>query len=517
MSNTTLYLKYRPQTLEELDSETVRESLKKIVVSGKMPHAFLFSGPKGTGKTSAARIIAKIANCESINKSKRNKGKVEPCGKCEQCTSITQDSNIDVIEMDAASHRGIDDVKAIRDAVKLSPAKAPNKIYIIDEAHMLTTEAANALLKTLEEPPNHVYFILATTNPEKLIDTIRSRTTIIQFKKASKEEIVRSLKRVVKGEKIKIEEASLEMIAKAALGSFRDAVKILEQLIVEEQKLSYEDIKEYLFQRKSFNAEDFLGLIIKKDTKAALEAVGNGISLGVSASTMIEGTLEKLREGLLAHHGLGGSALEGITISEVISLSKLLTRAAKDMQASPIEELPLEIAVIEWCERKLSNNKTEVEILVERTDISRPVSEIITTKTESQMIGTPTDVSAKLTSGLKEISDDVWRKILLTIKPINTSIEALLRAARPLSFDGRTLTLGVFYKFHKERLEDIHHRKILEEVVAQILGTPTKIVCTLAEPPIKKLEKPVPKNEDVILTEGQDEDIIRVAKEIFGN
>jgi DNA polymerase-3 subunit gamma/tau len=239
---TTLYLKYRPQKIDELDIAEARESLGKIVKSGEVPHAFLFSGPKGTGKTSAARIIAKIVNCES--------GGAKPCDKCDQCKSISVGGNIDVIEIDAASHRGIDDVRTLRDAVKLSPAQAKKKVYIIDEAHMLTTEASNALLKTLEEPPEHVMFILATTNPEKLIPTIRSRTTNINFRKATDDEVIRSLLRVVAGEKKKISEASLSLIAKAANGSFRDATKILEQLFTEEKSLAEEDIKEYLFQTK---------------------------------------------------------------------------------------------------------------------------------------------------------------------------------------------------------------------------------------------------------------------------
>ena len=249
----TLYLKYRPKNLDELDLPEVSDSLKKIVSSKTIPHAFLFAGPKGTGKTSAARILAKIINCEKLGKN----GK--PCDKCEQCVSIAKGTNLDVIEMDAASHRGIDDVRTLRDAVKLAPTKAKKKIYIIDEAHMLTTEASNALLKTLEEPPEHVVFILATTNPEKLIDTVRSRTTFVSFRKATPEEVVKSLKRVVNGEKIKINDESLNKIASLSSGAFRDAIKILEQFTAEGQG--------YLDRYKSSELDNFIGSLIKKDEK----------------------------------------------------------------------------------------------------------------------------------------------------------------------------------------------------------------------------------------------------------
>ncbi len=176
--------------------------------------------------------------------------------------------------MDAASHRGIDDVRLLRDAVKLSPVKAKKKVYIIDEAHMLTTEASNALLKTLEEPPEHVIFVLATTNPEKLIETIKSRTTYIPFKKATPDEIVRSLKRVVKGEKIKIKDGALNLIARSSEGAFRDAIKTLEQLIAEGKDLSEEFLEEYLFQKKAFDLDSFIELIVKKDIKALVEGIG---------------------------------------------------------------------------------------------------------------------------------------------------------------------------------------------------------------------------------------------------
>ena len=521
MSSTTLYLKYRPQKLEELDSEAVRESLKRIVASGKLPQAFLFAGPKGTGKTSAARIIAKILNCE-----KSGKRLNEPCGRCNQCISISEDSNLDVVEMDAASHRGIDDVRALREAVALAPAKAKNKIYIIDEVHMLTTEAANALLKTLEEPPAHVYFILATTNPEKLIETIRSRTTNLLFKKASSQEIVRSLGRVVKGEKIKVGNPVLALIAKAASGSFRDAVKILEQLLSEKRKLDEETVSDFLFQRKTFDIDNFLSLLAKKETRNAILEIDSAVSSGVSVGNILMGTLERLRGGLLAISGVGEETLEGFKRGEIIDLIKLFSETVKELPNAPIEELPLEVAVVEWCEgkAKVSNPLPSQDIgakiigeVEQKPEEIKGVTSKETVVKDVKSSQTPFQPTPSL-EVIKEVSDEVWKRILATVKPINTSIEALLRAAKPLSYDGKNLTLGVFYKFHKERLEDFHHRRILEEVASEILGSVTRITCILTEPPVKKMEQlETPQKEEVVLTEGGDKDIIRVAKEIFGN
>src|SRR3990167_2836421 len=235
----TFYLKYRPQKIAELDLQKVRENLARILGSGNTPHAFLFSGPRGAGKTSAARIVAKAINCEHNNPSPitRHPSPIgDPCNECATCVAITNGSSLDVIEIDAASNRGVDDIRSLREGVKLATAGAKKKVYIIDEAHMLTNEASNALLKTLEEPPAHVTFILATTNPEKLIETIRSRATNIAFRKANDEEVITSLGRIVKGEKIKIGKGELALVAKAADGSFRDGAKLLEQLTSEQRK-----------------------------------------------------------------------------------------------------------------------------------------------------------------------------------------------------------------------------------------------------------------------------------------
>jgi DNA polymerase-3 subunit gamma/tau len=459
----TFYLTYRPQTIGDLNLPEVREFLAKIISTGNIPHAFLFSGPKGTGKTSAARIIAKVVNCE------HPKENGEPCNKCEQCLSITHGNNIDVVEMDAASHRGIDDIRLIKEAVNLAPARANKKVYIIDEAHMLTTEASNALLKTLEEPPEHCIFILATTNPEKLIGTIKSRTVNIMFRKATEKEMTESLKRIVKAEKIKISDEDLLLLAKSAAGSFRDGAKLLEQFAVEGKLTG---------QNTEFNLDEFVDLLISKNTKSCLEKIDKYITDGGQASDLIADLLNKLRLELLAKVGIGEEVLD-IKKEFLINLIDLITKAGSETKNAVIEQLPLELAVIEWC----GNQETTLE--------SPPKVDPPTTKKTL-------------------MSEDTWREIIAKIKPINSSIEALLRAARPLSLNDNVLELGVYYKFHKERLEDGKIRKVFEDVVEMVVGAPTKVICTLTNPP----ERVMPK---VVLTDNASQDIIKAAEDIFSN
>lgn len=312
----TLYLKYRPQTIDEIDITSVRTTLTNILKSGNIPHAFLFAGPRGTGKTSLARILAKAINCES---------KKPPCNDCDICKSITNGNNIDVIEMDAASNRGIDDIRVLRDAVKLSPANTKAKIYIIDECHMLTNDASNALLKTLEEPPAHVYFILATTNPEKLIETIKSRTTIISFSKASSEEILRSLQRIVKSEKLIISTEQLNKIIKLAKGSFRDAVKSLEQFMSDSS---------FLENNIESESNELVLSVLKKDVDKSLNLIKKSNNVDVLTDELL--------------HNLHKILIETQN-NEIIPLIEFILTAKDMVKYSPIEELPLELAIIKWC------------------------------------------------------------------------------------------------------------------------------------------------------------------------
>lgn len=498
----TLYLKYRPKVLEELDLTSVRETLKKLVVSGQIPHAILFSGPKGLGKTSAARILAKAINCEHPGKDG------EPCNKCNQCKAINEGSHLDIIELDAASNRGIDDIRSLREAVKLAPAMGNKKIYIVDEAHMLTTEASNALLKTLEEPPSHVVFILATTNPEKLIETVRSRTTTVPFSKPTTEEILRSLERVVKGEKIKIASETLANIAETSGDSFRDAIKILESFTLEGESAVF---KNSLFPTDS--VEEFLKHLMAKDAKAALMEVEKVISQGVSMEVYIKSLLSRIRLAILSQVGVGEERKDLGTPSDLIELTKILSKNLSVMKDVPIAQLPLEISVIEWCKGDNSDKTRE-----EKTEKKDTAAQALEKK----------EVKSENLASSQDLEHDKWTKILSAVKPRNKSVEALLRSARPISFDGQTLQLGVFYSFHKERLEASPHRQILDEIIAEVFGKGIRVICTLTAPPEVALEE-TKSQEGIVLTEsnspeikdlltdGGGEDIIKAAKEMFGS
>lgn len=459
----TLYLKYRPQKISELDLVAVRETLEKVLKGKSLPHAWLFSGPRGTGKTSAARILAK-----EVNGNDRDLNLEIEMGNCP-----------DVIEIDAASNRGIDEIRELRDKIKLAPMRAKFKVYIVDEVHMLTTEAANALLKTLEEPPAHAIFVLCTTDPEKLPETVVSRCTRIQFKKPTIAEIVDKLERVVKEEKLKMDNGQLTMIARAARGSFRDAIKILEQVILAEKPAA-----EVLGLLEFANPEKFIKILRDEDTKGALEFVSKMMEEGVSPRSFIERCVEELREQLLETMD-----------KSVLPMIEELEKAYERSKTSAVPQLPLEIFVIENTRStplpsafppKLGGNTKEVP--EEKPRVVKQGSGKGKFKLE--------DAQAR------------WPDILKAVKPHNHSVEALLRSTRPVDYDGDTLTLEVFYKFHKDKLETDKCRQIVEEAVGEVFGTdPARLLLNLGE-------KRQPAHEEVT-ADSVDEDIVAAAAKIF--
>jgi DNA polymerase-3 subunit gamma/tau len=295
MSYLVLARKYRPQKFSEVVGQSaVVKTIVNALRRNKLSHALLFAGIKGTGKTTLARIVAKALNCQNINPEE-----YEPCNQCQSCVEIMKGIHVDVLEIDAASNRGIDQIREIIDALKYAPAKGKAKVYIIDEAHMLTKEASNALLKSLEEPPSHVYFILATTEPNRLPPTILSRCQRYEFRRLDFKLIFNHLQRICELENYQIDQPALELIAREAQGSLRDALSLLDQAMAYGVRTK-EDLLYNFGWHEEMIFEDLAKALIERDLKKAMELVQNLYEKGVDIISFTERLTHLFRELFLA-------------------------------------------------------------------------------------------------------------------------------------------------------------------------------------------------------------------------
>jgi DNA polymerase-3 subunit gamma/tau len=353
-------LKYRPAAFDGVvGQEDVVMSLKNAIISKRVHHAYLFSGPRGVGKTSLARIFAKSLNCFEGPTSK-------PCGKCLSCVEIAKNQSLDVIEIDGASNRGIDEIRTLRENVKLSAAHSRYKIYIIDEVHMLTQEAFNALLKTLEEPPAHVKFIFATTHPHKVPPTILSRCQKFQFNLLPVEKVVFKLKKIVEAEKLDIKDSLLHTIAQAGGGSIRDAESLLDQVVpVILEKGSLEDVFSFLGIIDEESLNRVLDKAIKKDLPSCLEFIEKLSADGKDLGIFLNGLIEHVRNLLLAKISpksfkeLSELSPQGkdvivdlakiISTAEVLKFIDLLIEAKDLSRTLNTVRIPFELALVKYC------------------------------------------------------------------------------------------------------------------------------------------------------------------------
>lgn len=360
-----IYRKYRPKNLSEvLGQESVTRILKNAASANHLAHAYLFYGPRGSGKTTTARLIAKIANCETRQTNEKFRKTGEPCNECRPCKEIDAGRGLDVVEIDAASNRGIDEIRDLKEGIKFSPTSYKYKVFIIDEAHQLTKEAFNALLKTLEEPPAHAIFILATTESEKMPLTITSRTQRFQFKRLPLLIIIQKLKEIVRKENIAADEAALELIAAAAEGSFRDAESLLDQIASLKEKIDLDNVQQILGRIGFMKIAELADLLIKKDLPASLNYISEVNSNGYNLVQFNKDLINYFRRALSLRFSpdLERSFNRELTDSElasikehsqminpelVISLIKSLMRAYTEMRYSPFPLVPLEVAIIE--------------------------------------------------------------------------------------------------------------------------------------------------------------------------
>ncbi|MBI3954752.1 DNA polymerase III subunit gamma/tau [Candidatus Collierbacteria bacterium] len=483
----SFYQKYRPEFIRELDSTPARQALERAVTSGSIPHANLFVGPKGIGKTSAARILARLVNCQE-NQDKKEK-LAEPCGQCSACVSIKKGSSVDVLEIDAASHRGIDDIRELRNKIKLAPVSMPYKVYIIDEVHMLTNEAFNALLKTLEEPPAHAIFILCTTEVHKVPETIISRCFKVSFGKATAEMVKNTLQRAVDGEKLKIDQEALDLLASSVDGSFREGHKILEQLAQAKETITVDEVKKLLALAGSDDVGELLMLVENGEVEKVSGKLRQLEQGGVDGMNLVNGLLGALREEILREVESG----RPIKVKRK-RLVESLIQAVGLMKISPLPLLPVEIALMEAAltEGEEKGRITPRPPLNPSTSLGTSLRGEEDSKRGQEAIGV----------SLAEIEKG-WDELLARLKPKNHSIAGLLRSVKPKGFEGKYMVIEVFYKFHKEQLEQEMRRKMVEEEMEKLWG-PIAIKYVLGEKAAKALDI------------DKDDEVAAAAEEIFG-
>ncbi len=516
MTAQALYRRWRSRTFEEvLGQEHVTRTLRNALLSGRVAHAYLFAGPRGTGKTTVARLLAKAVNCLSEEGEK-------PCNQCPICQAINEGRLLDLIEIDAASNRGIDEIRDLREKVGFRPSEARYKVYIIDESHMLTNEAFNALLKTLEEPPPHVIFVLATTEPHKIPATILSRCQRFDFRRASLGDLRRKLNRICESEGIVIEEAALELIIRSAAGSFRDAESLLDQLAsYGDDEITLAQVQAVLGTVSAQAIEKLVGHLVNKDVAGGLDLINQVIGDGVDPRQFNRELVEYLRGLLLIKTGNRASLLNvtaealaemedqarQLSTRALLRTVRLFNQASFDLKASLQPQLPLELAFIE---ATLGEDSVAEEEPVseapqkagqETPSAPSPSVTAPTVLRESRAVegtraaqavaadASPSPPSAEdtLTEGETLPASGVtlervrlnWARILAEIRPHNRSAEALLRSGRAEAVEGNVVVLGFPYAFHKERVEEPKCQALVEQVFSRVLGNPCRIRCIL--------------------------------------
>ena len=497
------YQKYRAKNFKEMvGQEHVIGTLLASIQSDRLVHAILLAGPRGIGKTSVARLLAKAINCEKVIEA-RNKGEkiAEPCNSCPSCQEINEGRSIDVVEIDAASHTGVEEIRDVIEKARLSPTRLLKKVYIIDEVHMLSKSAFNALLKTLEEPPSHVVFILATTEAHKIPATILSRVQRYDFRRADKADLIKNLRRVADTEKMAVTDEVLELIAILSAGGHRDALGLLEQLSTTKDQITLDIAREVLGVSSKAEIEDFIGAIFNENPEEGLKIARQVYDHGLDMLEFNRGVIDLLRKILLVSISI--DMVDDETTDKVAKLKTMSAQVNHDeilrllnnfIEAGVLLKdisyplLPIEMAVIKSVgskkpiagsqgpgvknleqKKEARNNESGISNLEYRTENKQASSFQIPVSNPQDTVPVP----------VLEMTKDIWVRIIEETKKENSTLAALLRDAKPEEVTGSRLTLGVKFKFHKDKISEAKNMSILEKVVCDITGSPYKVSCKL--------------------------------------
>jgi DNA polymerase III subunit gamma/tau len=517
MAYLSLYRKYRPQTFDEiLGQEHVSRTLANAIVEDRVAHAYLFTGPRGTGKTSTARILAKALNCEQ--------GPTPtPCGKCEACVAIAEGSSLDVMEMDAASHSKVDETREILAGVPLATAGSRRKVYVIDEVHMLSAGSFNALLKTLEEPPGHVVFVLATTEAHKVLHTIVSRTQRFDFRPVPTDVLHKLLEEVAAKEGIKIDDAAVGVIARHAEGSARDALSVLDQLSSTEGTVMADDAERLLGQRGEDAFIALFDAVASGDLGGVFWSVHSLVAQGTDVRQLAIGALGHARSLLLLRTAPDAEELldissedraaiaaqaERFTTGRLISTMDLIGKSLTEMRNAPNHRLLLEVALVRAAAPETDPGTTGLLSRIERIErrmgiegaAPEPTAEpdVITatppragrnkTSADSapsqprpareetpEAVEEPSPAASSGEVGFGHVKD-AWQATLREVNKRSKRVAAFLNPSRPVQFDGDQLVVQVQSDFHVGEMSEPRNRDMLTDALHASLGIRPRLV-----------------------------------------
>jgi len=508
---TVLARRYRPLTFDEVvGQEHVSRTLKNAIADKRVGHAYLFCGPRGVGKTSMARLFAKALNCAQ--------GPTDtPCNACEICVSVHDGSDTDVVEMDAASNRSVDDARALREGIRYAPLRSRSKVYIIDEAHMLTREAFNTLLKTLEEPPPHVKFFFATTEVHKLPDTIVSRCQRFDFRRITTADIVRRLRQVVDGEKIAVDDAVLAAIARSAHGGMRDAESLLDQLISFKAKgLSEEDVATVIGEARGPHLTDLLAAVRGGDAAKVFTTLGQIFSGGVDVAAFTDQLLERFRA-LLAVKAVGRNPdivdlpeadlaeaeqqAAGLTLEALLYFIQLTLEAKRRIKEGANPRIVLEVTLV-----KMSRSADLVTLsealkgaivsapapataapapaaaapaprpaVDADADEPVPIAVAAPPPAPAPFAGTPTTLAE---------AQGAWVRVVAAVKEKSVLAATLLREGRVTRFSGDELAFTLpsqFKDFHVKQIENAKNKAVIDAALLPIFGRKIRLKISLEQ------------------------------------
>jgi DNA polymerase-3 subunit gamma/tau len=488
------YRKWRPQTWDAvIGQEHIISTLRNAITADRMAHAYLFAGPRGTGKTTTARLLAKAANCLTEELSER------PCNQCQHCLAVNNGRFLDLIEIDAASNTSVEDVRDLRDKINFSPNQGRYKVYIIDEVHMLSTAAFNALLKTLEEPPPHAIFILATTEVHKIPATVLSRCQRHEFRRIPVPDIVANLEMLADGEGLQADPEALTLIARQATGAMRDAISLLDQLASTDQHITLELAQTVLGTATSQAVIEITDAILASDSATGLDHIHQSLDAGSDPRQFARQIVDYLRNLLLVRMGnaqqidatnevrqrMAQQAQAFDSTPELLRIIQVFNHAASEARLSWQPALPLELAFIEAVESAPMDisppqDPTAPQKVSNPQKADKPASR---GKADQQKSAPPSETSSPLEPEADPLPQNIsqnWEKVKTVVRQSSPQVQALLNSCKLLGIKGHILILGCNGEFTKSKLEQPENMEILQQAMLQVMGENIPVRCVVS-------------------------------------